>query len=315
MSAHPPALINDSRAVLTEHARSFRWAGALLPAHQLDDAAVLYTFCRLVDDLVDEASCEREARSHLAALDAELQGQSDARPLVLATRDLLQRGPTGIAPALHLIEGVRSDLGAVRFERDACLIRYGYQVAGTVGLMMCAVLDVREPAASPFAVDLGVGMQITNICRDVREDAERGRVYLPAERLERAGVEPCRLIEAARGGPDLDPEERAALRAVVSELLDLADRYYGSASRGMRFIPLRARLAIHVASRVYRAIGHELRRRGCDPWPGRAHTSTQSKVRWSLVGLVDLIVHALSPSPTHQSELHLELRDLPGCGA
>lgn len=315
MTAQPPALVDDSRAVLARHARSFRWAGALLPAAQLDDASVLYAFCRLVDDLADEAPDPERARADLAAVRAELLDSEPARPLVAATRALLDRGPTGIAPALHLLDGVVGDLDPVMLESDADLLRYGYRVAGTVGLMMCGVLGVHTAQALPFAVDLGVAMQITNICRDVREDAARGRVYLPAARLRTAGVQPERLVRATAGGPDLTADERAALAVVVNDLLQLAERYYDSANLGMRWIPLRARLAIHVASRVYRAIGHRLRRRDSDAWAGRAWVGPLGKVAWSLVGIIDLARNAVRPARPHLPDLHLALRDLPGCGA
>ncbi|TVQ94457.1 MAG: phytoene/squalene synthase family protein [Deltaproteobacteria bacterium] len=315
MNSNPPALLQDSRAVLSTHARSFRWAGALLPRHQLDDAAVLYAFCRQVDDLVDEADSAVDAVGALDALDAELRDRASPRPLIAHTRAVLDRGPIGIEPALQLLHGVRGDLGTVRFADDAELLRYSYRVAGTVGLMMCAVLGVYDPAASPFAVDLGVAMQITNICRDVHEDAVRGRVYLPARRLEDVGLSSERLLQAAGPGPSLNHAEREALSRVVRDLLALADTYYASANQGMRYIPLRARLAIHVASRVYRGIGTALRQRDCDPWQHRAFTSTPAKVVLSLLGLLDLARYLLAPLPHHRSELHLELRDLPGCGA
>lgn len=311
--APPDALVAHSREVLSTHARSFRWAGALLPRERLDDAAVVYAFCRLVDDLADEAPDPAVARKDLDQLRAELHGAAPRRHLVQATVAVLERGGQGIAPATHLIEGVLSDLDEVRLPDDAALHRYGYQVAGTVGLMMCAVLGVTDPAALPFAVDLGVGMQITNICRDVREDAERGRVYLPATRLRTAGVPPERLLAAAGPGPDLTPTERSALSRVVDDLLVDADRFYASADRGMRFIPWRARLAIRVASRVYRAIGVKLRRRGSDPWGGRTFVPWPGKVRWTLAALGAQLAGAFRGVPTHASDLHRHLRGLPGC--
>ena len=315
MTTLPPALIDDSRAVLARHARSFRWAGALLPRASLDDAAVLYAFCRLVDDLADEAPDADRARADLAEVRAELLDERPARPLIVATRALLDRGPTGIAPALHLLDGVVSDLDEVFVADDAELLRYGYRVAGTVGLMMCGVLGVTSSAALPFAVDLGVGMQITNICRDVHEDAVRGRVYLPASRLRAAGVAPERLVVAATGGQDLTAREREAVARVVADLLALADRYYESANAGMRWIPWRARLAIHVASRVYRAIGRRLHARACDAWAGRVFVGWIGKLGWSVVGLADFARSGVRGARAHRPELHVALRDLPGCGA
>lgn len=308
------ALVAVSRRVLATHARSFRWAGALLPRHQLDEAAVIYAFCRLVDDLADESPDPGTARRHLGALRAELRAEAHPRDLVAATVSVLDRG-VGVAPAVHLIDGVLSDLEPVRLPDDAALHRYSYAVAGTVGLMMCAVLGVHAPEAWPFAVDLGVGMQITNICRDVREDAARGRIYLPADRLESAGVPGRRLLEAAAGGPALDDLERGALAVVVRDLLDDADRYYRSADAGMRFIPLRARLAIRVASRVYRGIGVRLRRHGGDPWQGRTVVGWTGKLGWTLAATGATLAHLIAGRPPHDPHLHRHLRDRPGCHA
>ena len=182
-----------------------------------------------------------------------------------------------VGAALELIVGVRSDMHPVRVADDRELLRYCYRVAGTVGLMMCGVLGVRDTDALPFAVDLGVGMQLTNICRDVAEDAGRGRVYLPATRLHAAGVEPAGLLP--------DGATRAPAAPVVRDLLQLGERYYRSADAGMRYIPWRARFAILVASRVYRAIGFRVRAQGYDPDQGRAYVSRWRKVLWTLRGL------------------------------
>lgn len=313
LPAQPVDLVQDSREVLSTHARSFRWAGAFLPRAQLDDAAVVYAFCRLVDDLADEAPDRETARVDLTLLRDELTGEQPARPLVARTREVLVRGGQGTGPALHLIAGVLTDLDPVRLHDDGALHTYAYQVAGTVGLMMCAVLGVSDPEAWPFAVDLGVGMQITNICRDVREDAARGRTYLPAHRLRAVGLPPQRLIEAATTGPDLTASERQRLARIVDDLLAEADRYYASAEAGMRFIPWRARLAIRVASRVYRAIGVRLRRRGSDAWAGRTIVGIGGKIAWTLAALA---AHVQPRRPAvHQQDLHQNLRDLPGCQA
>jgi phytoene synthase len=190
---------------------------------------------------------------------------------------------------------------------DDELLRYCYRVASTVGLMMCAVLGVREPSAFPHAVDLGVAMQLTNICRDVREDARMGRVYLPASRLEAAGLTPDDLLQ--------DRVDREALARVVADLLHLADRYYASADAGMRWIPARARTAIVVASRVYRAIGVKLRRRGCDAWSGRTVVGGVEKVGWlaaALAASVGPTIAGWGPPARHVASLHGSLAGLPG---
>lgn len=299
-------VIAESREVLARHARTFELAGRFLGAARRDQAAVVYSFCRLVDDLVDEASDVAAGSVAVARVEAELRGQAPARPLIAVFGELMDEYGVDRAVALELIAGVRSDSGPVALADDAELLRYCYRVAGTVGLMMCGVLGVRDPIAAPFALDLGVAMQLTNICRDVAEDARRGRVYLPASRLARAGTGPEDVLEGAAPRP--------AVAGVVLELLTLADRHYASADLGMRFIPWRSRLAILVAARVYRAIGLVLRRRGGDPMAGRAVVPSAAKLGWSVIALARFALTLLpdGPTPAHEPALHRWLAGLPG---
>ena len=299
-----PVDVAGCRAVLTHHAKSFRWAGSFLPSDRLDDAAVVYALCRLIDDIADERESDEEATRELAALEAELRREAPARPLVALFLETADRTGIPVGAALELIVGVRSDMHPVRVADDRELLRYCYRVAGTVGLMMCGVLGVRDPDALPFAVDLGVGMQLTNICRDVAEDAGRGRVYLPATRLHAAGVEPAGLLP--------DGATRAPAAPVVRDLLQLGERYYRSADAGMRYIPWRARFAILVASRVYRAIGFRVRAQGYDPDQGRAYVSRWRKVLWTLRGFAHGARLALGRARPHRAGLHTELAGLPG---
>jgi phytoene synthase len=137
-------------------------------------------------------------------------------------------------------------------------------VAGSVGLMMCHVMGVRDPRALRHAAHLGIAMQLTNICRDVAEDLGLGRTYLPARLLARAGVPAGTSLAAA--------SVRPALRDVVRELLGLADLFYESADRGIPSLNVRSAVAVRTARLVYAAIGTRLRRADCDPFTGRAIT-------------------------------------------
>ncbi|MCK6523081.1 phytoene/squalene synthase family protein [Myxococcota bacterium] len=295
-------LIADSVGVLHKHARSFTWASWFLPAARRDDAAVLYHLCRLIDDLADEAEDAVAARKELDLLRDELHGRRPARPLVVASLRLLdERGRQAVD---ELIEGVLGDLGEVIVPDDAALLRYCYRVAGTVGLMMCPMLGVTDPRAAAYAIDLGIGMQLTNICRDVLEDAERGRVYLPATRLAAVGVHPADLLAgraSARG-----------VAEVVRSLLELSRRYYSSGDAGMRFIPWRTRVAILVASRVYGAIGHRLARRGGDALAGRVIVPPAQKAVAVISGLWSSLRLALAAPRPHDEGLHASLAGLPG---
>jgi phytoene synthase len=237
---------------LARGSRTFWLASRLLPADRRRDAAVVYAFCRQVDDLADERG---DARA-LDRLDQALVTRDEA--LVGPLLEVAARRGLELRWARELIEGCRQDLGRVRIQTDEELVRYAYLVAGTVGLMCCAVLGAKMPEAAPFAVDLGIAMQLTNICRDVAEDALRDRVYLPADRLRRHGLQPDRLQPPAPVAP------------VVLELLDLADRRYERGREGLRWLPPPVRPAIAVAAELYRAIGGVLRDRDGDPWAGRA---------------------------------------------
>jgi 15-cis-phytoene synthase len=302
-----PVVLASSRAVLAEKARSFRLAATFLPPDRHDDAALVYAFCRAVDDAADDAPDVASACTALDAIEAELAGAAPAGPLIAAFLEVAERRAMDLGCAFELIQGVRSDLEPVRVADDAELLRYCYRVASTVGLMMCAVLGVDDPVAQPFAIDLGVGMQLTNICRDVAEDARMGRVYLPATRLAYHGASAAELLAG-----DAD---RVAVARVVSDLLDLADTYYTSADEGMRYIPARSRMAIVVAAKVYRAIGVTLRKRGCDALAGRAFVPRIEKAGWTLRALGHMArphLIGLTPPARHDRALHSALAGMPG---
>lgn len=284
-------------------ARSFHLATALLPAELRDDIAVVYAFCRTADDLADESEHAAEARAVLLRLDAELAARRPAGKLVTALARVAERHAFTLEHARVLLEGVRADLDVVRVADDEALLQYCYRVASTVGLMISRVLGVRDPAAEPFAVDLGLAMQITNIVRDVREDVARNRVYLPGTRLRAHGISPDQLCRFA--------VEREPVRQVCLELLDLADRHYRSAARGFAFIPFRARFGIAVAARVYASIGWRTRRRGHHPFDGRMIVPRTEKL-WRIGEAATVTIASSFAGPVrHDSALHLALHAAP----
>lgn len=293
----------DARAILARGSVSFNFAGRFLPADRRDDAAVVYAFCRYVDDLADEAADLEEARQALALLSAELRQEEEPRPFIKDVLALFHRCGIDVRHALNLIEGVVSDLQLVRVKDDAELVQYSYRVAGTVGLMMSGVLGVRDTASTPFAIDLGVAMQLTNICRDVAEDARNDRIYLPQTRLEGHGI-PMQ--------PELLRQHREGVRRVIQDLLAMADRYYESAMNGMRYIPWRTRLAIVVAAQVYRAIGVKLLRDGGDSLAGRTIVPLSEKLYWAAHGVWLAVVSIPFRRRPHVAALHRSLAGLPG---
>jgi phytoene synthase len=301
----------EARASLARGSKSFGFAAHFLPDDQWDDAARVYRFCRLVDDVADDESVPAEERARdLRGLEAQLLGESTLHPAVSDLFVVDRRRQLDLEAALALIDGCRTDLQPVCLPDDEALLRYAYGVASTVGLLMCGVLGVHAADARAFAIDLGVAMQLTNICRDVKEDAQMGRVYLPATRLRRHGVQPEALVSGRA--------DRDAVARVVVEVLELAERYYASAWEGLRYLPVRARFAILVASRVYRAIGLRLMARGGDALAGRTVVPLTGKLWQAAIATMEFFtprILGLGRAARHDPALHVALAGLPGADA
>jgi phytoene synthase len=290
-----------SRGVLALKSKSFSLASLFLPADRRADVAVVYAFCRHVDDAIDLAPIERRPNALAdlrVAIDAIYAGRAtgvsafDAFAVVARTRGI---------PRLYvdaLVDGMAMDVARVRYETLDSLLLYAHRVAGVVGLLLCHVLGVSSDRALPNATHLGLAMQLTNICRDVAEDLVDGRIYLPRALL---GID----LDLTLGrDPARDEPTRDAVSRAVRALLDEADRLYRSADLGIVALPFRSALAIRAARYVYAAIGTELRRRGGDPFLGRAVVS-RSKKLWLVVrAIVETLVEqprrigARFPAPT-----------------
>lgn len=290
----------EGRELLEKHARSFRIAARVLGPDEADDAALAYAFCRTADDAVDEAPSPEEGRAAIDRLRDEARGRAPSRPLVQAWLRMALRRGVPVTAGWHLLDAIATDVGKVRVADDAELLRYSYGVAGTVGLMMCGILGATDARARPHAVDLGIAMQLTNIARDVAEDARRGRVYLPASRLRAAGVDP----EAVARG-----ERSAGVQRVVGELVEMAEPYYASARSAAAWLPWRGRLAMLLALFLYRAIGHAVVRRGA----AALHTRTiLGRVRLGIAALTAVVAWAFPRRPAGFTPSHDALAGLPG---
>jgi 15-cis-phytoene synthase len=292
----------SARAVFQHHSRTFSAAAEWLAPRTHDAIAQVYVFCRTVDDLADE-------RADALALDAlaeELRGLRAPSPLAAGMLALRAQG-VPMEAAAQLVDGCRSDLEVVRIADEAALVRYGYLVAGTVGRITSPLLGATDPRSVPFAIDLGIGMQLSNIARDVGEDAARGRVYLPATWLADACIS---AEDVLNGGRD----DRVA--KVVERLLAVADRYYASADRGLQYLPLRPRVAVALASRRYQAIGHLVRSRGEAAVRDRSMLGWAARVRFLVSApFVALMAGGASAhEPGHEPGLHAPIRDLLGQG-
>lgn len=292
---------------LAVNGRSFHWASLFLATRARDRVAQLYAFCRVLDDLADGdiRDGERRLSSLQRALGPEQKG-GDVPPS--EWRPFLQETEFSKPVLSALVEGlVRDAGGSACLARERDLLRYAYRVAGTVGLLMCDILDCHTPEAKGHAVDLGIAMQLTNIARDVLEDARMGRRYIPGEWV--SGLSPEAICAAAASAHSADHQR---VTAAVARLLTLADTYYQSGARGYRYLPARARVSIAVAAHVYREIGVQLARTGHSWHLGRQVTSKATKIRCSMRAIMALIFARRSaPTAEHDGTLHTALKGLP----
>lgn len=272
------------RAQLANGSRTFLAASLLLPRAVREPACALYAFCRLADDAVDNAGADADAVQQLRDRLARLyRGQPHAEPADRALAAVVQRFAIPIELPEALIEGFEWDAAGRRYDSVDELEAYAARVAGTVGAMMALLMGVRDSAALARACELGVAMQLSNIARDVGEDARNGRLYLPRRWMHEAGLDP----EAWLAAPAFDTR----LAAVTRRLLRHADGLYARVGAGVARLPLACRPSINAARYLYAAIGHEVERRGLDSVSARAVVPRRRKALLLARALV-----ALAPS-------------------
>jgi phytoene synthase len=250
-----------ARSMLARGSKSFALAARVLPESCRDDVAVLYAYCRRADDLIDEGTAA-EQPARVDALAAELDSiyarEPQTDPVLAEFQRVVLRYAIPEVYPRALLEGFRSDVGVVRVGTLAELLLYAHRVAGVVGLMSCRVFGVHDARALEHANDLGIAMQLTNVCRDVAEDWGKNRVYLPSE-----------LLGSAAGAP-LEFQSATRVELALRRLLELADRYYASGDQGLRALPFRVAIAVRAARLVYAAIGARIAAQGYDVHAGRA---------------------------------------------
>lgn len=289
-------LVERCRLAIRDGSKSFAAAARLFAPETRAAAYQLYAWCRHCDDQIDgeslgrrpEGKDLRDADGARAACHARLvahtrstlDGAPPPDPVFEALARVVRRYRIPERLPLELIEGFAMDAEGRRYEALDDLLLYCYHVAGTVGLMMAHVMGVREEATLRRAADLGIALQLTNIARDVIDDARVGRVYLPLRWLAAAGVPAEEVAE---------PRHRARLAEVVRRLLGEADRYYASGDRGLCRLPLRSAWSVAVARGVYSEIGRLVTARGARAWDRRAVVSPTRKGYWIVRGLLEAL--------------------------
>ena len=269
--AEPPYDLQALRSLMRGGSKTFFAASLLLPPRVRAPATALYAYCRLADDAIDlgrDPFVEMQGlRTRLDAIYAKRPGSDDAdRALAQVVHHFALPRPL----LDGLLEGFLWDAQGRRYETLADVEAYGARVAGTVGAMMSLVMGARSPGAVARACELGVAMQLTNIARDVGEDARNGRLYLPRQWLREEGVD----VDAWLQAPAFNP----AIARCTKRLLQAAETLYHRAEHGVAELPMDCRPAIQAARVVYAEIGHQLERQGLDSISRRAVVSGRRKV-------------------------------------
>jgi phytoene synthase len=279
-------LLDHATHTIEVGSKSFAAAAKLFDPATRRSVLMLYAWCRHCDDVVDGQELgfkaaprgQDDAAEQLAALREQTRrayaGETMRDPAFAAFQEVaLQDDGTAHIPqrfAFDHLAGFAMDVEGARYETIDDTLRYCYHVAGVVGLMMAAIMGVKDARVLDRACDLGLAFQLTNIARDIVEDAQAGRCYVPAEWLFEAGI-PADEVAL--------PRHRAALAKVAARLVDHAEPYYDSALGGIADLPLRSAWAIATARKVYRQIGVVVKRRGAHAWDERAGTSKATKLR------------------------------------
>ncbi len=258
-----------STAITKMHSRTFYLASSLLPADQRQAARALYAFCRVSDDLVDEETRDRDERLAYWKKESLSDHPPLHSPVSLAWADARARFLIPRHYAEHLLDGVSQDLVKTRYENFDELAHYCYGVASTVGLMVMHITGFESEAAIPYAIKLGVALQLTNILRDVGEDWHKGRLYLPQNELALYNISESEIA----AGRISD-----RWRAFMGFQIRRARRLYNEAQPGIAMLGEKGRFAIAAAAGLYQGILEDIEANDYDVFNYRAHLTGAQKL-------------------------------------
>jgi phytoene synthase len=285
------------RAIAKREAKNFYYAFVALPAHKRDAMCAVYAFMRHADDISDDESKDQATRREELAdwTAAWRDGEDTADPVFVAVRDTQRRFDIPNDLLEQLIHGTAMDVqpetagcldadGLNTFATFAQLYQYCYYVASVVGLVCIRIFGYSSPAAEKLAEETGIAFQLTNILRDVREDAERGRVYIPEDDLKGSGTSAVELAHV-KTGRELTEPQRLALAGIARR----ARAYYHSADRLLLLISADSRPALRVLVKIYSRLLHRIEEQRFDVFTARVQVPTWRKLLILFGGLMRML--------------------------
>lgn len=271
----------ECRAITRHHAKTFYMATRFLPNHKQRGIFAIYSLCRYIDDLVDEAEdlieneglTSRDIENRLNDWKQKLydtyEGRSHDNAILIAFSDVLKRHHIPIEMPFELMEGVCMDLFKNRYETFEELYDYSFKVASIVGLMTSQVFGYKSKEALGYAVDLGIAMQLTNILRDVGEDLQRNRIYLPKQDLDHFGVTEQQLFNHSRS---------ENVKSLMAFQIARTRRYYNRSDKGIAWLSKDSRLPVYLARQNYSRILDKIEENDYNVFEKRAYLSAAEKL-------------------------------------
>ena len=299
--------MNESIDSLKIFGKSFYWAGMILPKHYLQRSADLYYFCRKLDDIADQ----KKNKKNLIKLESIKKfiiqdNYTELSNINIYVPNFLKKKQNAKKAILDLIDGLIFDQGKVRVKNINELIIYCYRVAGTVGILMCIALDCKDKEAKNFAIDLGIAMQLTNITRDILEDAKMDRRYLPSSITK--DIFPIDILTISEK-KKYNVNDYKLITNALEKLLSISEEYYISGKKGLHFLPFKIRLSIAVAANVYREIGIKVKTKSFDWISGREYTSIFTKTKITIYSIFYEILFYRNKKPNHDNKLHHPIKE------
>ena len=298
--------MNNYLEILKKNGKSFYWAGQLLPKKYLIRCAELYSFCRLLDDIAD-SRIKTDNLSKLKNI-LDLIKKDDYHKLKnykINVPDYLKKSELAKAKIIDLMDGLIFDQKQVRIKNERELILYCYRVAGTVGVLMCIALDCKEKKSHDFAIDLGIAMQLTNILRDIKEDAELNRRYLPGNFVK--NLTPKQIINISQ---NVKHKDHLIVQEAIKKILHLSNLYYKSGNAGLFFLKFQFKIVIAVASNIYRQIGVKLKNKSYNWYEGRIFTTIYEKFKITIKTILTISLFFKINYPKHKLSLHKHLKEI-----
>ncbi len=277
----------NSKTDLKREGKSFYWASFFLPKSSKINAGILYSICRYFDDIADKSN--EDETNYLKKTIEEIKNNKRNEINIF-----LKKNKINNLIFIDLIEGLILDQRKIRIQNKEELIKYSYHVAGTVGLMMSKIIGANHKKAAQSAIDLGIGMQLTNIVRDVYEDSKMKRIYLPANWI------PNISLDNLSDPGELSSQKNEIISNAIHKVINLSEKFYQNGFAGLKYIPFSARLGIFIAANVYRGIGTKIQSKKKKYITERVYLNTFEKL---IITIKSILLFTIIPLMNYQYKI------------